>query len=37
MFKELKKCGLIPSRKKGRVTNYCIKEEGRKGIQTACE
>jgi len=36
-LKELKKRGLIKSRKKGRVTNYHITEEGRKGIQTACE
>ena len=36
-LKELKKRGLIKSRKKGRVTNYHITEEGRKGIQAACE
>ena len=36
-LKELKKRGLIESKKEGRVTNYHITEEGRKGIQTACE
>jgi PadR family transcriptional regulator PadR len=35
-LKELKKRGLINSKKEGRVTNYHITEEGRKGIQTAC-
>ena len=36
-LKELKKRGLIKSKKEGRVTNYHITEKGRKGIQTACE
>jgi PadR family transcriptional regulator PadR len=36
-LKELKKRGLIKSKKDGRVTNYHITEEGKKGIQTACE
>ncbi|MBE0511618.1 PadR family transcriptional regulator [Candidatus Bathyarchaeota archaeon] len=36
-LKELKKRGLIKSKKEGRVTNYHITEEGRKGIQKACE
>ncbi len=36
-LKELKKRGLIKSKKEGRVTNYHITEEGKKGIQTACE
>jgi PadR family transcriptional regulator PadR len=36
-LKELKKRGLINSKKEGRITNYHITEEGRKGIQTACD
>jgi len=36
-LKELKKRGLIKSKKEGKVTNYHITEKGRKGIQTACE
>jgi len=36
-LKELKKRGLIKSKKEGRVTNYHITEKGRKGILTACE
>ena len=36
-LKELKKRGLIKPKKEGRVTNYHITEEGRKGIQKACE
>ena len=36
-LKELKKRGLIKSKKEGRVTNYHLTAKGRKGIQTACE
>jgi len=34
---ELKKRGLVKSKKEGRVTNYHVTEKGRKGITTACE
>lgn len=36
-LKELKKRGLLESKKEGRVTTYQITDEGRKGIQAACE
>ncbi|MFB0500946.1 MAG: PadR family transcriptional regulator [Candidatus Bathyarchaeia archaeon] len=36
-LKQLKKRGLIRSKKEGRVTNYRITEKGRKGILKACE
>jgi len=36
-LKELKKRGLIKSKREGRVTNYHITEKGKKGIQAACE
>jgi len=36
-LKELKKRGLIKSKKEGKVTNYSITETGKRGIQKACE
>jgi len=36
-LKELKKRGLIKSKKEGKITNYSITEKGRRGIQSACE
>jgi DNA-binding PadR family transcriptional regulator len=36
-LRELRKRGLIESKKEGRITIYRITEKGRKGIRTACE
>ena len=36
-LKELRKRGLIKSKKEGKVTNYYVTEKGRKGIQKVWE